>query len=94
MSESHVVGISVETRGIRRQRCAWCGALLQEDDLSRMAWALNEDGSDPGPPSEWPVAEILRIDGNVLRVVPKDEWPEEGKVPLDCCLRIDPQVTT
>lgn len=95
----HIVGLGVQVGMVRRQRCSWCGALLQEDDFSRMAWTLNPDGTDPGPPGCWPVGELVAVDGPVTRVVPRDEWPDsatdpdEKRLPDRCCAMLDPAVT-
>lgn len=98
----HIVGLDVQVGSIRRQRCSWCGALIQEDDLARMAWQLNPDGSDPGPPGCWPVGEVVGISGGfpkVTRLVARDEWtmsevPGERRLPDGCCALLDPEVTT
>lgn len=99
----HIVGLDVQVGPIRRQRCSWCGALIQEDEFFRIAWALNPDGSDPGPPGCWPVGEVIGITGEspkVLRIVPRDEWPMsnevrgEHRLPDGCCALLDPQATT
>ena len=37
MSTVHIAGMGVEVPPHYRQRCAWCGAILVEGDLSRMA---------------------------------------------------------
>lgn len=37
----HLVGLHVQVGPLRRQRCSWCGQLLVDDDLSRMAWTLH-----------------------------------------------------
>jgi hypothetical protein len=98
----HLVGPAIAVGTIRRQRCMWCGALLQEDDLARMAWSLNEDGSDPGPPGAWPAGEVVSVeDGNprVMSVVPEDEWPDSAaapgvkRLPDGCCALLDAEVT-
>jgi hypothetical protein len=67
-----------------------------------MAWSLNPDGSDPGPPGCWPVGEIVSMGGTfprVTRLVPRDEWPTstadgEKRLPDGCCALLDPEVTT
>jgi hypothetical protein len=42
----HLAAPAVRAGDVVRQRCAWCGALLEERDLSRIAVAL-EPGEDP-----------------------------------------------
>lgn len=96
---SHIVGMDVSIGPLRRQRCAWCGHLLVDEDLSRMSWPLNPDGTDPGPPGLWPIGAVLAVDGPVQYVVDEDDWPEseiypgEKRLPDGCCARLDPYVT-
>ena len=98
----HIVGMDVIVHGChRRQRCSWCGQMLLDDDLSRMSWALNEDGSDPGPPGGWPMGELVEIVGDSkpepgealgfrgMRVIEV----EDGKLPDNACAMLDPDVT-
>lgn len=97
MSDSvvHIVGIDVTMDGYhRRQRCAWCGALLADDDFSRMAWPLNEDGTDPGPPPPWGVGVLIEVAGEAgsFRFMGRVE-PDDGKMPDNCCARLDPDIT-
>ena len=103
----HAIGMDVQFGYLRRQRCAWCGQLLVDEDLSRMSWPLNEDGSDPGTPGMWPAGDLVEVvgelgAGRMIRVVPEDEWPfsqEPGAPegartpPPNCCLHLDPEVT-
>lgn len=104
----HIMGIDVVFDNRRRQRCAWCGALIIDDDFTRMAWTLNEDGTDPGPPPAWPIGELVAMCGGEnegfrgLRVIPHDDLEdsrEEGapagakKVPDNCCMQFDSDVT-
>lgn len=88
---------------LRRQRCMWCGALLENEDLARMAWTLNEDGTDPGPPGGLAVDRFYRFEGEggfrMLAIVEDEpsadpDAPEGStRVPDDCCMRLDPAVT-
>lgn len=97
---SHIVGMDVSLGTLRRQRCAWCGHLLVDEDLARMSWALNSDGSDPGPPSVfWRMGAVVAIDGAVRYIVDEADWPEsrahpgEKRLPDGCCALLDPEVT-
>lgn len=101
MTVVHIVGIDVMIDDChRRQRCGWCGALLADDDFSRMAWPLNEDGTNPGPPPPWPVGALLEVDGELgdfrmagtVRAAPESGSDPEP-IPANCCARIDPDVT-
>lgn len=46
----HLAGPVVVYGNVRRQRCVWCGALIQEMPLARMARQL-EPGEDPDSPA-------------------------------------------
>lgn len=101
---SHIVGLDIQIGPYRRQRCAWCGQLLLDEDLSRMAWQLNLDGTDPGPPGVWPMGAVVEVVGELgsfrgVRIIPEDEWPqsvenpENKALPVGCCAKLDPAVT-
>lgn len=101
----HIAGMDVQVGPLRRQRCAWCGQLLLDHDLTGMAWPLDEDGTDPGPPGFWPMGAVLAVVGELgsfrgVRVVDEEEWPESvdepghKRLPDGCCARLDPAVTT
>lgn len=102
----HIVGLDVTIEGPegphRRQRCGWCGALIKDEPLGRMAWPLRPDGSDPGPPAPLEIGVLVAVQmfGDVARmvhVVTPDTWPgaAEGKprLPEGCCALLDPEVT-
>lgn len=100
----HLVGIDMRIGPLRRQRCAWCGQLLVDEDLSKMSWMLNADGTDPGPPGMWPAGEVIEVIGDLgsgrfMRIVPESDWPDsvsdpgEKRLPDGCCALLDPAVT-
>lgn len=104
MSEgvAHIVGLAVNFGPLRRQRCAWCGQLLQDDDLRNMAWPLNEDGTDPGPPPMWREGGVVVVQGDldsfrIMHVIEEDDLPDHpdgGKrLPDNACVHLDPEVT-
>lgn len=57
----HLAGPCVQFGSLQRQRCAWCGILIVDDDLSLMAVALNPDGSTPTLPSGFPPGKFIEI---------------------------------
>ena len=92
MSTSHIVGppMSLEVNGdtLLRQRCLWCGALLEDVNLSLTA------STDGGDYPTWPDGAFLRIDGNMRLVVePEPHGPHDCEIPEDSCLHLDPEVT-
>ncbi len=100
----HVVGPAEVWEGrLRRQRCTWCGALLDEVDLARTAVMIPEGKTEDQARADgdlelpiWPVGGFLRVDGPVRVVVDAEQSdvdPNAWKVPADCCMRLDPEVT-
>jgi len=90
MTESHIAGPAVTWDGrYMRQRCAWCGAILLDYDLTRLA------SMDGAPPAMWPEYETIRQDGPMSMIVDLESSSgDDGlKAPADSCLRLDPAVT-
>ena len=87
MTESHLAGLDVRVGPYLRQRCAWCGAVLTDHDLRKVA--IQTDAPDKTV-ATWPVGEVIRVDGNMSSVIahnPGDQLPE------DSCTALDPSVT-
>ncbi|MET0604284.1 MAG: hypothetical protein ABW167_20025 [Baekduia sp.] len=75
---------------MRRQRCAWCGALIQGYDLSRIA-RPTEPGEDPDvawEPAIWDG--LVAVDGGAFWSVVD---PEDGKIPPTSCMALEDHVT-
>lgn len=70
-----------------RQRCACCGAVLIDYDLARIGVPIGQEG----PPPTWQVGALVRVDGAVSALVGSPG--DEGPMPADCCMRLDPEVT-
>lgn len=68
-----------------RQRCAWCGDVLIEHDLARVAVPVGQ----PGPPATWPPGGLVTVDGNMSTVEPVDpgHGPDSTELPDDACAR-------
>lgn len=62
---THFAGLKVQVGTRLRQRCAWCGAVLCDYDLNRIAVL---EGQDPMP-AMWPPEALVRVDGNVYFTV-------------------------
>lgn len=99
-SQVHIAGTVVSMGSLRRQRCSWCGALLQEYDLAAISRPLEpgEDPEHPEPwePGAWAVGGLVRLSGTFPRVGEavepelKDGVPQ---APEDSCLVLDRMVT-
>lgn len=78
----HIAGLPVRIGGQLRQLCAWCSAVLIDEDLSR---SVGLPGQEGGPPA-WPAGELVRCQGNLTVVV---EHMDGADVPGDCCARAE-----
>ena len=84
----HIAGLDVTVDGVRyRQRCAWCGTVLFDHDLSMMAVPV---GQDHEPCPRWEPGALVGVDGGVSYVVPD---PADGKLPDHACARLPHDLT-
>lgn len=96
----HVAAQTLRAGTVRRQRCSWCGALIGEVDLARIARPL-EPGEDPDHPEPWEPAEwspgsLVSISGVwpvVLRAVEPILRDGEPQIPEGSCMDLDLAVT-
>lgn len=82
---THIAGIDVTVGHQLRQRCAWCGTVLLDYDLTRIAVL---DGDDPRP-GTWAVGALVHSDGHAA-------WSDAKAVdmlPDDACARAHPELT-
>ena len=88
----HLAGPMIQFDTVQRQRCVWCGALIDERDLARMAVQVDPTASEEVQREEATRALQLRwegfvaVDGNWRSSVPE---PEDGKAPEESCMRLD-----
>jgi hypothetical protein len=82
-SVSHVAGppLTIDDR-YQRQRCLWCGDVLEEYDLAYIA----VPDEQPGPPATWPPGAWVRVEGNAAYVI---EVGIDDPMPPDACGRRD-----
>jgi hypothetical protein len=89
----HIAGPPIMLGSVQRQRCLWCGALIEERDLARTSVAVDPSASEEVQQEEANRSAELRweglvaIDGPVRWAV--DE-PEDGKAPERSCMRLLP----
>lgn len=86
----HIAGLDIQVGPHLRQRCGWCGALLIDYALDRVAAAVPEGGSEPGAPGTWAVGALVARDGNASWVV---EHVDGEPLPTGCCGQLDPEIT-
>ena len=82
----HIAGIDLRVGDQYRQRCGWCGALLSDYDLTRIAVPV---GQDPTPP-RWAPGSLVAVDGGASWTVAHEDG---DKLPPNACGQIDHEVT-
>jgi hypothetical protein len=83
---THIAGGQVRVGTRLRQRCSWCGALLCDYDLERIAVPV---GQDPAP-AMWETGRLVEVDGGMSVVLDHEDGDE---IPANACARIDDAVT-
>lgn len=83
---THIAGLDVQVGPYLRQRCAWCGAMLDDYDLRCVAVM---EGQNPRP-AIWKVGVLVAIDGGASWVV---EHEDGADLPANACAPLDPAVT-
>lgn len=82
----HIAGSNVRIGARLRQRCAWCGTVLLEYDLDRIAVPA---GQDPTP-ATWPVGDLVAVDGHASWTV---DHVDGQPLPDGACAKLDPEAT-
>jgi len=83
----HIAGVHVMIGDtLLRQRCAWCGALLLDYDLSRIAVPVGQESR----PGTWPHGSLVLVDGGMSASV---EHVDGADLPDGACAKLDPEVT-
>jgi len=80
---THIAGANIVLFGrYLRQRCDWCGIVLLEYDLERIAVPV---GQDPMP-GHWDPGTLVRVDGNISAAIDNPQITDEGiQLPPDSC---------
>lgn len=92
----HIAGPSITFDGVKVQRCAWCGALIESRDFSRMAVATDPSASQEVQQEEANSAGRASWEGFVSvidgfpRILSAVDEPEDGKAPERSCMRLIP----
>lgn len=75
MSVTHIAApeITINDRYMR-QRCGWCGEVLVEYDLARVAVPA---GTDPRP-ATWEPGALVTVDGNASWVAECERLPDDA----------------
>lgn len=83
---THIAGAQVQVGSRIRQRCSWCGAMLCDYDLERIAVLI---GQDPTP-AMWETGRLIEVGGNASWQLDHEDGDE---IPDSACARIDDAVT-
>lgn len=92
----HLAGPQITFDGVARQRCCWCGALIEERDFSNMAVAVDPSASAEVQQEEANSAAqgswkgFVAIDGTNPVCKSAVAEPEDGKAPERSCMRLLP----
>lgn len=100
----HLAGQPVRAANLVRQRCAWCGALVDEVDLDERIAYQTEQGPPPSPIDEdgnpiarWSGLVAIEEHGEHAAVGFRGRWrvedPADGKIPEDSCMALPPEAT-
>lgn len=81
----HIAGVHVQIGQLLRQRCAWCGAVLLNYDLTTIAGLIPGD-----TPGTWAVGGLVMTDGGMQYIV---EHADGDTLPDGTCGKLDPAVT-
>ncbi len=73
-----------------RQRCAWCGAVIDDVDLSSLHVAAQPGETEPAPYPSWPGGAFVSTFGNATWV---ETVEDPANPPATACVRLDPDVT-
>lgn len=82
-SRVHIAGLDVQVGTLLRQRCAWCGEVLIDYDLARIAVPV---GQDPRP-STWKVAVLVEVEDGTSWV---REYIDGEPLPPNACAVLVP----
>lgn len=75
---THIAGRGIQIGPCLRQRCAWCGEIMTDYDLRRIAVP---EGQDPAS-ATWAQGDLVRRDGCAWFVVDHEDGAD---LPDDCC---------
>lgn len=100
----HLAGQPIRAASLIRQRCVWCGALLDETDLDEQIAYPTEQGPPPSPIDEngdplpkWTGLVAVEVHDDHAAVGFRGMWvvpdPKDGKIPPDSCMALPAEVT-
>lgn len=90
----HIAGHPITVNGrYLRQRCAWCGAIILDYDLSTLAFTDDTPEEDRHP-ATWPVGDMIASDGGHTWIAATpDHTGNVETMPAQACAYLDPEAT-
>ena len=87
-SIAHLAGpdLTVDGRWMR-QRCAWCGEVLLDYDLARVAVPVGQPG-----PSPFEIGKFIEVTSGNPKMSTALDW-DSDKLPETACMRFPPEET-
>lgn len=84
----HIAGLDITIGRFQRQRCAWCGNILIDYDLSMVAVALMPGETTGKPPSGWEVGALVEVSngGGYSSVVSHEDG---DRLPKNACINFE-----
>jgi hypothetical protein len=91
----HIAGLQVTFGTMMRQRCAWCGEVIEERDAANMAVATDQTASEEVQQHEanevihgikWEVGGLVAVAFSRVARWAIDE-PADGKAPPESCMQ-------
>jgi len=86
----HIAGLDVRVGPHLRQRCAWCGAIIEDVDLSTIQVQVVPGEETPSYPT-WQVGALIGRSGGATYVIAHNDGDQ---LPPNSCASVDPAATT
>lgn len=83
----HIAGNDLRVGAQLRQRCAWCGAVLIDHDLSTL---MVPAGQEDRAPATWPVGGLVELDGPLSVAIAHNDG---DRLPTNACAQLDHELT-
>lgn len=92
----HIAGHPVQVGSHLRQRCSWCGGILVDEDLSRIAFEIRDGDDKAQEYPTWPTGALVEVNGlddSVVTMTRALEHDDGDPVPDGCCAKLGPEIT-
>lgn len=86
----HIAAQPIQVGEQLRQRCGWCGVVLLDYDLTRLAVPVAEIEAGWTGPATWETGTLVGVDGGVHWVV---DHADGDRLPADACAQLPHDLT-